>query len=338
MNKYVPERGLRLYPVDIQGSDTPHVESMASFIGAAAIAHRRTPIQFLASILDYAGFGEVGARHLVHPDGCTMNGYGLTQQRILGSLTRAFGKGNFVQLCLGQIGGIFAPKGGRVVKTTRHWCAACYREQRRAEVRPHDLLMWQLAELRICPQCSGSLRNSCWRCGAQQLTIPRSGRMDVCGSCASWLGEGERASVAGGTEGHAYQLWLANTIGKLLQLRIEIGALASGYEPARFLISVMETRQVSSEELAKQIQMPLDTLAQWLRRRSKPTFTSWLRACANLGVDVADTLLDPVRSAHQLQLPFAPARIYQATRPKPHRKYDKDAVQTAIRAQLQRAD
>lgn len=334
MKSYVPERGLRLFPVAIQGTETPHVESMASFICAAAIEHRRSPIQFLVSILDYSlSPGHSYARHLANADGCTINGYGLSQRRVVSALTRGFGPGDFVQLCLGQVGEIFAPKGGRVVKTSRHWCPSCYREQRHREVRAYDLLMWQLAELTDCPQCFGSLTNSCWQCRARQLPLPRSGRMDLCATCGAWLGE-QLIAATGEAKESAYQRWLVRTIEKLLVERTAISKVASGFEPARFLISVMESRQVSSEVLANQIQMPLDTLTQWVRRRNKPTFTSWLRACVNLGADFSETLLDPVRAAHQLQLPFESGRVYRPTRTKPHRKYDKESVKEAIRAEL----
>lgn len=274
MKSHIPERGLRLYPVAIQGAGTCHVESMTSFICAAAVDHRRSPKNFIEIVNRYAGCGLRSVSNFCEADGCTINGYGLTQKRVLSGLTRAFDRGDLAQMCLGQFGVVFAPKGGRVVKTTRHWCPICYHRQRQEELRAYDLLLWQIADLHACPVCHVRLTNACGQCGSKQQTIPVTGTLDHCIKCRGRLGSDSYDPPAFPSQDLAYQAWLIPQLEQLLIAREELSPILTGFEPARFLQSVLEARQLTLEDLSKQIHMPMDTLRQWARNRCKPTFTS----------------------------------------------------------------
>lgn len=326
---------LNLYPIDVHGTGTPFVQSLTSYICAVAAAHNLSPTALLRIIGRHAGVSfDSTAWHLARTDGAIVNGYGSFQTQVLTALSRASGRPDLMQTCLGQLRPVFAAKGGRAVKINRHWCAKCYISMRSAGIVAYDLLLIQIAELQICPEHKMPLQSTCGQCGAHQLTLPANCRLDICGKCGVWLGSLPLRELGADLESAAYQEWLVHELKHLLIVRDQVAPLLTGREVRRFLRELMDARDLSAEVIATQVKIPVNTLAQWISGRNQPTIAFWLRACANLGISPAAVFLDPQIAAHQLPLPFESPTIYQSTRDGPIRKHDRDRIRKAVSDQL----
>lgn len=325
-----------LYPIDAKGIGTSLVQSFTSFVCSVAVAHKKSPAAMLRVVSGRFGY-ELGSHVPVGEcDAATLNSYGSMQRIAVGSFSRAYQRADLVQTSLGQLAPVFASLGGRAVKSKRHWCPGCYAHMRSSEEEAHDLLMWQVADLMICPVCKQQLRSKCPKCRAEQPSLPPSGAVDCCFKCGGWLGDSVTPKATPmSARSAAYQEWLTIAVARLLECRSEIADYLTGKEPASFLRSLANARGVNLTALAKQTRVPLETIHQWTRGRCQPTLTSWLRACANMGVNPADTLIDPAEAAKQLVLPFDPPRVYLVTRDGPRKKHSRELIEKALKTQLQ---
>ncbi|WP_439641947.1 hypothetical protein [Nevskia sp.] len=326
---------LGLFPLSIAGEQTPLVQSLTSYLCSLASAHNRSPTAMLGILGRHTGTPlETMAVHLTGTDGSIISGYGVQQNYVLTALSRASGRSDLIQMCMGQFRPVFAPKGGRAVKVNRHWCAQCYREMRLSGVDAYDILLVQLPDLQICPKHLVELHSKCGNCDAYQLTLPANCKMDTCGECGAWLGSFDAVQLNTDLESAAYQKWLINELSELLIVRDRVAPLLSGREISRFLRELVDVRQLTQRQIAVKVNIPVNTLQQWIHFRNKPTIMSWLRACANLGISPASVFLDPDLAAHQLPLPFASPTIYKRTRDAPFKHYSRELIQEAVAHQL----
>ena len=330
---------LDLFRVEIAGAGTPFVQTLTSYLCAVASAHNRSPTAMLGILGRHAGVSlDTMAGHLAGTDGSIVNGYGTLQRQVLTALSRASGRSDLIQMCLGQFTPVFAPKGGRAVKVNRHWCSRCYVEMRLKGVDAYDFLLVQLVELKICPDHLVELQCQCGSCGAHQLTLPTNCKLDICGECGAWLGAFVAAPLDADLESAAYQKWLVNELAELLMSRDEVAPLLTGRELSKFLRELLAVTRLTQKQLATRVNIPVDTLRQWIHCRNKPTIASLLRACANLGVSPATLYLDPQLAAHQLSFPFLSPTIYRCTRDAPRKQHSQELIRNAIALQLSRTE
>lgn len=328
--------GAQLYGVTVLGDNTEFIESSTSFCFRLSVSHGWSPHTLFRVINSCRRNTERLAVNWAFDsfDGRAMNTYGKFQRVITASLVRFTSVEDLSKTTLAHIGPSFANNAMGAVKNLRHWCRMCFSNARRMEVDAYDMLIWQMADLTICPLHSCPLESKCSKCNSHQLFFPRTRALDLCGKCGSWLGMDSQAGASPVIADISYQRWLSKAYSELILARNEIHPRLTGHECSVFIKSMGAFRQMTTVELSDYSGIPLDSLYRWAEGRMRPKLVSWARLCANLNVGLAATLLDPAESARQLSMPFELPKIYFATREKPRAKHSKKDIQLTLNEQL----
>lgn len=318
----------------IPGAGTTEVTTLTGYIAALADTHCVRARTILGALDSAGSLGLEGSIRWILQQGRTINAYGSLQRRVLAALILQTSQPELELSCLGRLAPAFAANGVGAIKRHRHWCPLCFQRARKADEPAADLLAWQVCDVALCIRDLAPLEWRCPKCGAPQDFIPANGALDTCGHCGCPLtDQTESQTHRYDALGAAYQLWLCRVVPELL---LDLAAFRSlkGNECSAFLRALTGARRGTLESLAQHVGVPLDTLLQWSRQRSKPTLLSWLRFCASLGVTPARTLADPIQAALQLPLPVPGVRLYCATRTAPTPRHSGTAIRAAIVEQL----
>ncbi|WP_168710447.1 helix-turn-helix domain-containing protein [Panacagrimonas perspica] len=236
--------------------------------------------------------------------GC-LNGYGLMQSRLEALLSLVTKRDDLGASNFGWAIKVFSTQGGLVVKRDRHFCAACFLRMRRADIRSHDLLAWQVADLNVCVVDKTKLSSRCPKCRSPQALVPTSGVLDLCSKCGCWLGDIQNLPVLPSDPTTSHQIWLAAEASKLIEASADLQRSVHGHEVRVFVREVLAGQKLTLESLATQLRISPDTLGDWWKGRRRPRVATWMRVCALLGVSPLDTLRDPFLAAAQMPLDIA---------------------------------
>ena len=333
--------GIEFFQLPVNGAGTPYVECLSSYIGRLARAHR-IPTQSLLTLLGgLTGHSFAKTKDLLRGSGGrTLNHYTETQAEIRTALARALGHAGFEETTLCDFSSVFANQGTGALKPEKHWCALCYEERTKSDEDPVDLLIWQMPELRFCPTHRVELHAHCTECRETQPFLTRRGCLDACQSCGAllWHPNSHKSLQDSTPEDKGYQEWLIKHLPELLQARSDLRPFLTGRECGLFLRSVAGARRLSVEAFAKKIRVPSQTLANWIRGRSKPKLETWLRVCAQIDISPCSPLRDPIEAARQMPFELAAPSIFVPSRKPPIIRHDKDAVRAALLAELEQEE
>jgi transcriptional regulator with XRE-family HTH domain len=290
---------LDAYQIHPYGYGTSEAEAATSVLCAFARAHGKSPLRALELLHTTFSLTFTGLRE--KDVGC-LNGYGVMQARLESMLGMALRRDDLSGFNFGWAARSFSKRGGLVAKPVRHFCSVCFLRMRRAEMRPHDLLAWQVTDLSICVVDRSPLHSRCPGCKSAQSFLPTSGIVDVCWRCGGWLGDAESKPALASDAGCAHQAWLAVEVAKLVEAAPRLRTSLHGEEPKTFVRELIKGRRVTNQSLAEQMNVADDTLRDWRRGRRRPRLAVWMRICAVLGVSPLDTLVDPFLASCQMPL------------------------------------
>lgn len=328
--------GAQLYGASILGADTEYVESLTSFCTRLALAHGwsvRTIFRIVSA--DPRGTDKKTFNWPYHnSDARAMNTYGNLQRSLTALLVKFTHIDELATCSLSHIGPSFAANAMGAVKRERHWCSSCFFDARKSDSIAYDMLIWQMADLKICPIHFCTLDSQCHGCGSFQIFFPGRGALDICGSCGAWLGQSNSSGTSAALPDISYQRWLSKEYSDLILARNQLAPRLMGAECSIFINSMAAFRQMTTVDLSKYSEIPLNTLYQWSENRIRPRLDSWARLCANLNAKLTLTVLDPAEAARQLELPFRLPKIYVATRRAPRARHSKEEIKSAVAEQL----
>jgi hypothetical protein len=325
---------MELYPAQPIGIDTYEVESLAGFLCRVAAIHQTSSRRLLNYIDDK--FHTLVREYYCRKDGRTINGCGVVAQRMTSAVESLYPERDFSQLSMINLGTAFSNGGQGLLKWNRHWCPSCFADDQTRPEGPYDRLIWQLADLEVCPKHNCPLESSCPSCGKTQHSMPSCTVLDRCHWCEHSLGQSSPDSPKWDSCTVAYQNWLRVELPELLLSRIDTKWTYTGIECGAFLKSVCNVRRITPRELAKLLSGAYERVKYTYDGKCKPTLTNWLLLCAELNISPALTLTDPQSAASQLPLELPqmrkrPRKTQKRERPLAH---DGDHISTVVRKEL----
>jgi transcriptional regulator with XRE-family HTH domain len=78
---------------------------------------------------------------------------------------------------------------GRLIRTVQAWCPACLQGWRERAQRIYRPLIWNLTDLRVCPDHGVALQTKCPNCGRSHRPLTRYPWNGECPKCRGWLAD-----------------------------------------------------------------------------------------------------------------------------------------------------
>jgi len=207
---------------------------------------------------------------------------------------------------------------------THAWCPACYAAWRDTEGPLYTPLIWQIAEVRRCPQHGTPLTEQCPGCGKRQPTLSWRKRAGYCVHCRAELWQNDEPAES--TNGGDWDVWVTAQVGALVAV-----PLPASPPTRRHVMDVMQA--VRSKEalqeanwLANQMDCRPATLAQWRMGRTVPSLYQWLRLAALQERSLHGVLSEP----HPFSPTAAAVPALPAPPPPARRTHEKAAIQAYL--------
>jgi hypothetical protein len=164
--------------------------------------------------------------------------------------------------------------------------------------------------------------------------MPPSGHLDVCTKCQAWLGSQPKQEQPLSEPEYAYESWAAKQIALTISRQHSFGNLITGNEIAATLHKLCEQHDCSASTIAKMTKKPAENIRIWMSRGRNPTMTNWLRVCASLNLELANTIFSPKDASIQLNLDFSPPALPPLKKKARSNSYSAEKIRAAINHQL----
>ncbi|HEX5415751.1 MAG TPA: helix-turn-helix domain-containing protein [Chloroflexota bacterium] len=341
----------RLYCLAPIRIGTPGVESLTSYIARLALAHGVTVRRLVVKeILPY-----LGRPYLLNPQNTglsaffrhhnrALNGTGRMARdmvQVLDMLTRR----TDLRFLTMQTWAEVVPSQG-LLRRPRAWCPACYEEWHEAGQVIYEPLLWTLAPITACVRHQRRLQHNCPNptCQRSLPVLGQRTRPGHCSACGGWLGS---SAEPGPTSGDALtaeevqaQNWVGEAIGELLAEALTLSDSPTRQRLPRVIVTYAGgTARGNLARLARDLDLSLQTVAQWRRGRMIPSLDMLLHTCHRLGTTPLHFLTDDllrIRHAWGERPPRELAPLLDAPRRPPQfrRKFDVAQTRAALEAAL----
>jgi len=183
-----------LLPIKPIAVGLPEVEAFDSFFARLAAAHGLTIIQLGRLISDWTYQNTDKPIMLKHISrfGTNISGYGPLVDIYLEAVSKVTNVGNLERLTLVPIRPTASSRTFRALKAHRSWCAQCLGESKENGEIWYDRLIWRVENIHHCLKHNIGLSTSCYKCGELQKYHHRSGSLDICWKCSSYLSISDR--------------------------------------------------------------------------------------------------------------------------------------------------
>ncbi|MBT0663658.1 helix-turn-helix transcriptional regulator [Geobacter pelophilus] len=277
-----------LVNLNVQGLNTPLVESLSSYLSRCAdhidltvkdvLCHVISPLlshQYLTPArVTESSFSAIAA----------MNGRCGTSAewvRVLGMLSHCQ---DLIHTNFLMFRNIIPDK--KLLNRDRSWCPVCLNELREQN-RVYEPLLFNVAEVKACP------RHGCWlvdRCPCCQSKSPVLAPRIVpgyCTSCGEWLGAGNAPQVSPSEESY---LRVANLVGDLLAVGPTLREQPKRERIADFIAFLIRTRMKdkSARALARLLKINHSYVLDWLNGAYVPMLGNLLWICQVFNVTLVE--------------------------------------------------
>lgn len=266
------------------------------------------------------------------------NGTGDIASEAIEALTRLTGRRDLAYLTMRPWAEALAPYGlVRLGKHARAWCGACYAEAFERGAPRHELLLWSIADVTVCPRHHVRLSERCPYDDCAQVfpVIAARARPGHCSRCQRLLhrhGNGP-ASASTSREETGWHLWVAQQVGALVATAPALTAVPTQAAGMAALEAFIHARCGSgpgaSGLFARTVDIHANLLWRWRKGRSRPTIDLLLRVCYHLDVSLVAFLQGDTRGLNK----EAPPSVAMAPRrqpPRPPASQDTDQLRQGI--------
>jgi hypothetical protein len=208
----------RLYSLEPMGIGTAQVESLTSYLGRLAVAHRVSVSKLVLEEIAPL-FRQPRARGSL----LAANSRGLLRVNDLSKefvwvLQRLTGRLDLPYLTILPWAQVMSSQ--ETVHPQRAWCSGCLEEQRTRGEVIYEFLWWSFQCIEICPQHAQPLQTQCPHCHQQQAWLGARSQAGYCSACQTWLGivpDPHHLKLPAMTDLEwDWQCWLVEAIGELL--------------------------------------------------------------------------------------------------------------------------
>lgn len=307
---------MEFYSVEPITNDPAATESLTGYLCRVAARHQTTTPRLLNYLDDQ--FHTLIPGNYTLKNARSINGFGEANRRTIGALAQVYPGIDLGKLSFEGIGNSFSRGGTGLLKWHRHWCPMCFSSDMNSRGEAYDRLLWQTAEIEVCPTHGCLLQNSCLACGNHQHRMPSRGKLDSCHRCGAWLGKHHGTTPNFSLRKSAYQKWLCKEIPALFEIKEALSPRQTYLECGAFIKAICRTRKLTPRELANNLGISYEKIAYTYSGKSRPKLSTWLQVCARLNISPALTLFNPIEAANQLplELPVLSAKAPKASKSK----------------------
>ncbi len=293
----------RLYHLEPIGVGTAQVESLTSYLGRLAFAHRVTVSKLVSREI---------APAFRHPRTTKNSFFGLGNHGLLRAnnlsvemvktLRRLTGRLDLWYLTLSPWAEIMAAP--KIIRPRRAWCSGCLEEQRANGKIITEPLWWSFQQIEICPHHTQPLQTQCAHCHKQQFWLAPRSNVGYCSFCYTWLGVVPEASVlalpAMTDFEQQWQSWLVEAIGELLAAGPALRhvflseRLVAGLSSYCAQVAGGNGKKFSDILTAHNLDISASRLNLWLSGINGPAFQTLLQLCFCLHTTPLAFLTNPM--------------------------------------------
>jgi hypothetical protein len=294
----IPPRSL-LHPVEPMGLGTNETESLTSYLIRLAESHSvRTATLFHCVLVPaIQAKSDLPEKYrtkrlllsLLRP----VNGPGFWAMHLSELLEQLTTRKDIRFLTLDHWRDVFPKR--HLIKSTRHWCPECLVEQANAGLPIHDLLIWSVYVVNVCPKHRRPLRQRCPHCEQIQSIISLTTGLGECYVCGHSLSSATKVNrvfdVAVERNRLKLEVWIAEQFGDLIASTplIESPSAKRVFDGLRTCYH--QLGKGSLTHLADMLQANRSMFSNyWRGSEDRPDFGLMLEICAGLGTSLKDLL------------------------------------------------
>lgn len=314
----IPSRS-QLYQLEPLGLRTPFTESLISFISRLAVAHCLPPGVLMERLLNpLVNKAHGGANlHKIYPFTRALNGTGEMANSLVKALQTLTLHDNLYLLTMLPWFGLFPHR--HLLRTDRAWCSACYQDWCCSKKVIYEPLLWSLEVVKVCPAHRQKLLYQCPHCYQKNYPLAWHSRPGFCSKCQEWLGVPLEVKASNqkelSEEELALEVWVVNTVGDFIASTPDLASDLTKDRIAKvFCIYVDHLAQGSIAELARQLQIPKNTLWLWCKGVNRPTFTKLVEICFRLEVSLSSFLTEDASLKRCQEIKLLPVKRQSISR------------------------
>jgi len=270
-----------LYPIGPCGIGTQYVESLASYVTRLAEAHVVSVWRLILQIRSASRPDRVPRSSLkyVYP----VNGLGKDSEVFLRNLEVATGRNDLHLLTLSGLDGCISRPS--IFRTTEAWCPECLEGRRAANAPVYGPLLWALNVVKVCPVHSSLLRDRCPHCQSQFATLTAKALPGYCSICSRWLGISNSPAPTDPADDHAYELWVAASVGELMMTlpRLQLADVSTELR-VNLQRCLNQSQGATKERMSALASAGPCMLRTWLSGHVRPTLDRLCRLSYQLGL------------------------------------------------------
>ncbi len=200
------------------GIGNAQVESLTSYLGRLAVAHRVSVSKLVLEEIAPL-FRQPRTRvSLLAAHSCRLLRVNDLSKEFVWILQRLTGRLDLPYLTILPWAQVMATK--ETVRAHRAWCSGCLEEQRTKGGEVYEFLWWSFQAIKICPRHAQPLQTQCPHCHQQQPWLGSRSNVGYCSACQTWLGivpDPHHLKLPAMTDFELdWQRWLVEAIGELL--------------------------------------------------------------------------------------------------------------------------
>lgn len=286
------------------GIGTPLCEDIASYVSRLAWEQGRAPVRLVKDVLAPALAVSGGTpdpeawisefeRVARHPT-ASIVGHAAAAATWADAIQAATGLSHVRAMTTLPWADVIPRKGG--LRAERSWCSSCLEEARLGGTPIYAPLLWQFAEVRMCPRHEIRLSTVCPDCGRSAGVLSAWSRVGFC-TCGVWLGRPSvnRDDLVVGDE-LDWQRFVTSQIGALIAATPRLPESPSGANTVDAVLLCWRRTGLSLTRLSEALGMSLATVSLWKDGRRQPSLPGVLRLCRVAGVDVVSFLRGDLES------------------------------------------
>ncbi|BAU65469.1 TetR family transcriptional regulator [Stanieria sp. NIES-3757] len=286
-----PERSSKLYSITPIGIGNSLIESLTSYISRLALAHCVYPgilmERVVSSVIDkkYSS----ADIHKLYSFTDAINGTGVMGLDIVNALEKLTFQNRLSLLTLTNLSELIPSR--KLLHDYKLWCPQCYRNCHTRSEEIYEPLIWKLKTVAVCSIHNLPLQEFCPYCLKKNYHLAWKTRPGYCSQCGQWLGElkayDQSLLAKEKDETLNWHLWVSKNLEELL---IKNSSRDVTWSKNTISQSLMRYAQQNAEgniaALARQLEMPKNTVWLWCKGKNQPTLEMLLRICYGLKVSV----------------------------------------------------